>query len=473
MRNDTQHVRVRIGSGALTNTQTALSHESSQSQASSEPMLFDQEVQDAERRRKREFPDLTEAWHHGGAASLQEGSVASLPEKRACWELTRDHDADSRAPSLPHANPVHKQTLYPDSSAVWETAQASKDPAPEYPALPFFQGVEEPLRLIFEDTLPSVNALSSAAMSHIRNKPNAVEETIAAEAAQTAGICHGDHEQPWKSFLAISSRSSSDSTASCAAIDGARQCLPALRNCEAIATWSQQATRGGQTPVSASSVSASLPCLRQPVSARPSGVKPDRQGDRRTRKQDVDEDERLWQAFVFGGEPDFWSERIHEHAQHVERGKSTRLGDSCRDTPLSVAVSSVSPTPLSVVPRPASGKVEGGRSGGRVLCSPDLLLLTDEEVRDEERGGRMAGGEPSVTHASMQKHASLDTDHISSQVLRKSITSRSSVGRSDDTRFAFCGWAGANGPVSQRCSSGYGIQGVSSEGVDVVDRNRP
>ena len=501
IRDNVNHIRIRIGSDALANTQPSLSDQVLQSQASSEPMLFDQEVQDAKGGRQPKLPEPVELWHHGASTPLQEGRITLLPDERTHLVLTQGRRPDSYQHAPRHTSSVHEQTPPPDLIAVRATEQPGKSSVSGRQAMPYFQGVKDPLCLNFQDPKSSVDALGSFASPNESDELKFADEVTPAEDLQKEHVCQDSSvtgqpevnklsaelavvdEEPWRTFLAVSAGSSGHSILGCETRDSLTHPLPTTRTHKTGGNWSQQATRGGQTHASASSISAPLPSLRQPMSVRYSGAKHARLGNIRTPCLNLDEDERLWQAFVFGSNHNLWSESLHNLEQSGEQGISTGFAETPRYLPLSAAVSFVSSTPLNEISRPSSGKGEHVQdlagsappSVARITCSPDMHIFTDE-LSDEGQIGRRAEGrtlgEPSVTHTSMQNNASFDTDYISSRICSDTRTSRSSLDRPHHTRFVSSAWASASGRELQCSSSSYDHLEDSNEGLDIVDPNR-
>jgi hypothetical protein len=265
-------------------------------------------------------------------------------------------------------------------------------------------------------------------------------EQSAIEASAAVAIVD---EEPWKTYLAISDGGSSHSDTAIRARNGMLHDHPTARNNdEAITNWSQHATQGDQSHLGSSSVSASLPSLnrgvRLPLSARPYGGDANRQGDPvDMRRQPLDEDERNWQAFVFGSDNNSSSQTTPQHAPEGSRLKHSETTSS-RYLPLPAAVSTISPPPRntrfgSYISNDVQDSGTFGPPSRSRTTSPQVPQGFVEELSDGGVDGdndeRNVVNVHPVTHASLQNNAPASSDLTSSRMFSGTKTSRSSLDR--------------------------------------------
>ncbi|CAO2651911.1 Nn.00g001940.m01.CDS01 [Neocucurbitaria sp. VM-36] len=471
------NVHVRIGTDALTTTFSTQLDPCIQSQASSDPMLFDQERRDTDRARQPESvqpvnqqrrPVRLASWH-SSAASYEYSLTDEIPIPYRASKYYRD--SYSTAVALEHSSSNYGQfELNPRALSITKAPnQTPTSVDPGYRITHHVERNERPLRLFFENTNFPVSAQDRIATQNNIGEAQYVHQATSAGASQkgympqvgsdnelsiidegSAALAIVD-EEPWKTFLAISDGSSSHSAAANEPGNSLLRSDPTILNNEAVTNWSQRTTQGDQTRSSSSRMSASLPSLKRGiekyVSERASGARHNsRYRSARMKTRGVNEDERLWQAFVFGSDNDTWSESHHDTKQGTERIMSTNFEEgSSRYLPLSIAVSPVSSTPFRSISGLAScisDNVQDAAAyapppGSRAIISP-ALPGSSGNFNEGQEGDRLADrksfGQRSVTHASMQNNASCHSVLFSSKFLSDTKTSRSSLDPPDRTR---------------------------------------
>ncbi|KAF1849426.1 uncharacterized protein K460DRAFT_354276 [Cucurbitaria berberidis CBS 394.84] len=517
VRNDVENIRIRIGTDALSTAYSNQLNHYARSQASSEPMLFDQEGQDTERARYLESVQLVNPEPHSARNASRHSNTAPHERPLTDEKVGRDHDftyyrdprsmaETSEQGSLDFEQIEGHSQNYPVGRAPDQTSESS---ALAYRVTHHAEGIERPLRLVFGE----FNS-SASAQSHIAPKNNIGEPRYTREAASAGesqrGHMHqviGDVEQstfdegaaalaivdeePWKTFLSISEGSSSHPAMAVEPGNSLLRSYPTVFNNEAVTNWSQRATQCDRTDISSSPASASLPSLKRgiekPVLARQAGVKSNWRDDAvGTKARGLDEDEKLWQAFVFGSDNTSSSEAFYSLEQTQRMSKD--FGEaSSRYVPLSVAVSSVSSTPfrpISEVASCISDKVQDAAAsalapGSRAISSPAFYEFVEDVVSEGEDGHGKAEGsllvEQAVTQASLQTNVACDTGLASPEMFCDSKPFRNSLdrphGMSDisstravaSRRRAASSSPSYDGPVSYDESSG---------GLDCIDRDR-
>tara|TARA_R110002003_G_scaffold138_3_gene12683 strand:- start:5099 stop:6178 length:1080 start_codon:yes stop_codon:yes gene_type:complete len=290
-------------------------------------------------------------------------------------------------------------------------------------------------------------------------------------------------EKPWKSLLNIPDQSSSHTTISDNSTKSVVHNHPTSRVREAESTsWSQRATEGDQTHLSSSVISASLPTLKQHTQSRVDapahGSKTGLDHRNNPTLQMHEEDERLWQNFVFGSDEESSSEVMQ---QHGDDGGQRSWKASSGYLPLSLAVSSVTSTPARPLSDRAVREVvhDNARTAPSAVSrmisiagavSRDFGALIDDE--DTRLAQRSAIGEHSVIHASMLNNASCDPDSMSSRMSSPAETSRSGLDHAQRATDRISEQAQTNSNEALhhfRHSSAYDSAGSFSEGLDLID----
>jgi hypothetical protein len=471
--NKPDEVRIRIGTDALTTACSTQPNEN-HSHASSEPMLFDEPGLDTPR------PDTQET---AQTATMGSRAVDCFPQEDNT--LFQESLVSNKQPQHYRTRGVpsdHQKTLLGENRTV------SRGATPSGPRITqHVEGIEHTLRLVFDSPNSSTGARSRTAWLNDNNDdmhdalagPHAQasrrgsmhdsgsedEQFADSEALTAAAIVDG---VPWKSYLPISSRSSSHITSSRQG-KSALHSHPTVPQNEAERSWSQHATQGGQNNISSSLTSASLPSLESSryshTHVRGSQVSSldNRSKQRRTTTRDANDDEKLVQGFVFGSSDDCSPDTMYQYRfdEELRRCSSGYL-------PLSVAVSSSSRTPFRPASRTAS------RMSGEVhdtqryalhagLSSPARPAGFVEELSWEEEGEeateRSTCGDLSETRASLRNDASCTSP---SRIYGHTETSRSGHGPSHQT------WSSAPPRRIERRSS-WEMQDSDDEGIDLVD----
>jgi hypothetical protein len=505
--NDVDNIRIRIGTDTLTNTYSAQTNENIQSQASSDPMLFDQEEPAAPQHMENPGSAPPVNAQSRGARSMSR-QTSAIPNANPLTgaETQRYHDVARLHEPIPSQDASEQ-----GSSTYDELEQQSQDATSihrkrESSAAGFrlthrVQGNERSLHLVFGDSNSSAgsrgrivsghsdigetqpphepNSARATQIRHMHQISNDREQSAIDEASAAHAIVD---EEPWKTCLAIPDGSSSHSDA---VIEARNSMLhdhsTARNNNEAFTTWSQHATQGDQSHIGTSSVSASLPSLKRgvnkPLSAYPCGGGPVRRGDRvNMSRQNLDEAERNWQAFVFGSDNNSSSQQTHDHAPETPRLKNSE-NTSSRYLPLSAAVSTVSPPPRNT--RYASYMSNDVQdpdtfappSMSRATSSPDFHGFVEELSDggfDEDIAERNVFDVQSVIHASLQNNAPASSDLSSSRILGGTKTSRNSLDRPTPARDASQTHSTSNRHFAGS-SSIYDIPVSDDEALNLVD----
>jgi hypothetical protein len=494
-------IRIRIGTDALTTACSTHPRDSAPSEASSEPMLFDQHI------------------HHTKQPDLHKTAKPNLPQdyrqnEDCAWNGKtldyKEHSSDERAQYCHSPRRLVRVYASQDSPKLCGqgTQQVSFDsvnhvPTVEVPTgqdatseLHIMQQVDGvgrgPLRFVFTHSTPTAKEASCVTGRNIDSggTNHALDAAHAGE--YQGGLMHhlGDKhevqfnkvdataaivdEKSWKLLVDVPDNSSTHTGLS---IDSERSALQShatarTRGAEHT-SWSQHATQGDQTHISSSIVSASLPSLRQIVHRPDAGVK-----CRNNKTAPIlDEDEQLWQDYVFGNNEQLSSETIHKWRgygdQRTERASSGYL-------PLSVAVSSIKRTPFNPMSVQACRRGDGvhdtaiSAPPSKSFTSP-VASLTGfaEEFYDEEEDADVAActafGEYSVAHASLLNNASGDTHSNFWRTSSRTGMSRSGPEHANTDRDSLLeretGWG-------VKPSSAYDIPDSDDEGLDLVDASR-
>lgn len=245
---------------------------------------------------------------------------------------------------------------------------------------------------------------------------------------------------PWRAFLAIPEDNSSHSAV--APTSRPFQSLVMESHDSGPAVWSQHATLGDQTCISSSSaLSTSFPSIKHTDGQSTTGNRWQAKGRRsnstiRPPSHRLDEDEKLWKAFVFESEDNPVSEMMHDGSVNGEGiSKASKRVQSDVTSCMAVA-SSARSSPLPTISQSASrhrsrisdnadntaGRApiltpQGSRS--QTIISPISRAHGDSDARRIESQSQQhtdgvlprsgLGGGHSVTHASLFNNASHDT----------------------------------------------------------------
>lgn len=514
-------VCIRIGTDALSNTYSMQSSERTQSHAASDPMLFDQE-------------DSTV----GRAAELK-GKMRPKPRREAepcaSWRDIADVHPRHGAPGTPFhlAQRHHRQRTDDEALAGLQVDQkrSTSSEHSELHARPqrceinsnddgshsaegvqithHLEGIQRPFRLLFGRSSPSTYWRSNEVSR--RDQSNKLEHSphrLSANATEKGYLPHAQHntghidiseasssagivdDEQWRQYLSISNRPSSHSHTAVESESGILHVYPTARNNnEAVTNWSQHATQGDQTYISSSSTSASLPSLRHGIGELASlpPLVADHRGKRHQTMQQargLDDDEKLWQAFVFDGDNSNSSDPPHAQPRIM---KNTENGSS-KYSPLSMAVSSLRNTPFRASPERAScmsDNVHGAllhapQTTPRSFGAPMFDRSVDNMDSDRPRSRpswHCALSEQPVTHASSDNIAS---GRIMAEYSRPSSNIRNigtyshEAGRARDFRSrqgANRGtWAGSSQPqLSSWSHNAVLASDTSDEDIHLVD----
>ncbi len=477
------HIQIQIGSNALTNTHSSQSKELVQSCPSSECMLFDQEVSRGDPESFEGLSDKTMI------PSQHDMSVSSTDESLPCVSSQDRKPGPSQHPQ--YTNLVYGRTKSLNSDAIKDEEMPDESFIHGYPLKHRAQGMEHPLRFVF------ANSESVALAPPDENNTNLAQEVLPLKEPQLEYTSHDDanmgrssclrppivpidEERPWRQFLGLSDEGSGEIALwSEANVDSSHPLRPTGSN-EAFPNWSQQATVGYQTQISTPSVPSALPSFRKPVYMRPSGANLQNSSHFSNKTlQNLAQDERLWQAFVFGDNDISPSEREYNREGHRELEVSTDFGGASRYLPLSAAVSPIGPVRVQSQPRcPIDGDYDmpsfSSLSRASILCSPSLDRFM-KESDDDGPSRRVARGTPfgdhSVLHASMQNNMSYNTDYESLKVFSTTGMVGSSLNQSNQRKLVS---SATNKGKAQQCrsSSVYGVSERSSKGLDLIDADR-
>jgi hypothetical protein len=454
-------IRIRIGTDAMTDICSTRLDQYTQSHASPESMLFDQEEPLAQERSAG--PPVKFQLHAATNAPEQARVTFHAP---STGEKQQRHSIARRSVASPFSYASEQKRFNCDQlellcQPTTMTLRQTESSTHDFRLTHHAHGDKRAFRLAFSDSQSTAGSRGGTAsdvhqigetrpfcdldpadaskIEYVHQAYGDGEQSVGAEASAGRAIVD---EGPWKKYLAISDGSSHSDTARSSILHD----YPTKRHSnEAAMDWSQHATqgRGDQSRISSSSISHSLPSLpslrrgvRDPISAHHSDMSIIRR-DRpvTTALQCTEEDEKNWQAFVFGSD-----ENGAFPGMHSQTPETSQLGSKCseksssRYLSLSRAVSSVDPVACEF------GLGLGSDTGYNALNSraltptsrfrnASLLVLRGsvEELSENKQGEEMLmrrvfDGQ-SATHASLQNHAS--SDIIFTRVSRNTKTSRS------------------------------------------------
>ena len=464
-RNYLENIRIRIGTDALTDTHPTQPQICTQSHASSESMLFEQNgltAQDLPERRVL-APSVDSQRHAVTSACEQDDALFHAYQTGEGAQ--HYHDISHHAEHSPAGHGFEQEDcdsapreLQLQSGKV--TLEARESSMPGFRLTHRVHGEDCALHLVFGGLdSPAGSRRHSMPGSHEIGETQLPQTPDFAHASQTEHVHHAtiddrgldarviDDEDPWTEYLAISDGSSSPSGTAMYTRNSVLHNHPTTKNSSGAATnWSQHATQG-QSHFGCSSISASLPSLRRGVGTSMSAHASEMEvmGQSRwspTNVRALDEEEKNWQAFVLGSDNASSLQATHKHARRSSPLISKYSEDaSSRYLPLSVAVSSASPPLLFAGPRFASYAHEDTQDPADSALASHLCNTSRRtfhrcvEMLDERMLERKAVDGQSVTHASLQNNAS--SEPISSRIFSRTTTSRENPEQFAPTRDAY------------------------------------
>jgi hypothetical protein len=486
-------IRIRIGTDALTNTSLGEPYGHDCSHASSDSMLFDQQTF------YPQCPDTQEA--------MQPSAQGDDINRELTWNT--EHTQPNPTPPLIRAaianNRVESRNRGQQrglcrvaKTSCTSEVSASEPSASEVQFTQYVEGVGQPFHLAFLRSISPAFHLGHFAVSKNENggTNHAFEAVHASETrmgvthylgnkpaldceSEAAGADAIVDDQPWKLFFAIPEESSSHSRTRTDSEKSTVHPYPTIHHRRAESnSWSQHATQSDQTHVKSSFISASLPSVEWGADVRA------RMHDRRvhmrrrsmTTSNMLNEDERLWQEFVFGSNKESSTEMPDE--QQDGSGQK-RWKDSSSYLPLSVAVSSISATPIpGRAPRTNHGIHDAAMpappTGSLSIISPAATagfveVVSDQEQSDAATAELTAFCEPSVTHASLLNNASGDTRLNFPSTPGDTGPSRSGLEHEDYNRDSLSE-VGAGQDLGR--SFNFPESDYSDGGIDLVDVDR-
>jgi hypothetical protein len=507
IRNRSGDIRIRIGTDAWTTTcSTVLAHYD-QSQASSEPMLFDQQTDIPE---QEDVQEVIEPFTSGHPSV----DLTSTVTTAANYEARAGERAEYRSPPRYHAqvNVVREDrdssgatrvALFPEHAPGRSASEvlASVDTGSRLGITQQVEGVKYPLQFVFRNSSSSQDGDSSDTV--YRNDHGDVSGAVYAGSARMGDMHLGKEpkhqyereaaaavaivdDKPWTSYLGVSEHDSSHTKASQASGKSkVHQHHPTAQYHEAERTsWSQRATRGAQTHISSSVISASLPSVKRDVRMRTSAYEQGQSARCRSKTmlKIKDEDERLWQGFVFD------NDEKSSSSDELGKGSNQRvLKPSSGYLPLSVAVSSVSPThtPIRAVSRPGPHMSDSvhdtarfaSHARFRAASSPAAMLAFHEELSDEDHDAdaaeRTAFGEHAVTHTSIPNNVPYDADFLSSWMLARTEMFRTGRDHPGHREHVMLDYTRTDSSETRRLRRSSVYDNLDSdEGIDLVDADR-
>ncbi|KAF1835189.1 hypothetical protein BDW02DRAFT_597577 [Decorospora gaudefroyi] len=463
-RNVVEDIRIRIGTDALTNTCSAQPNEYTQSHASSEPMLFDQEGPATQPQAGETYfaPLVNPQLSATISAYTPTSAAPHAPPTGESPQRCRDdaqlhmpvpsHDAFEQGISDDEPAELHVH----DGTAKHQSCESSP---PGFLLTHRLHGHDRALRLVFGDFNSSAGGRSrivsgdrvigemqpreptsarASGIAHMHQISNDREQSVIEEASAVLEIVD---PEPWRKHFAISDGGSSRSETDVLSRNGMLHDNPTMQNNnEAVTNWSQHATQGDQSHISPSSISASLPSLKRGVK-RPRSTRPNeeylihRDGSADIGKRILDEDEKNWQAFVFGSDGSSCSQMLHDNAHGSLQmiAKDSDNTTSSRYLPFSAAVSSVSSVPINTAGPRFGSYVRNVTQDPAASARPwstfhGYAEELGEDGYDEDIPKSNALGQQSVTHASLENNAS--SDLIFPRIFSGTKTSRSGLDQS-------------------------------------------
>jgi hypothetical protein len=464
------NVRIRIGTDALTNTYSNQPNESEHSQASPDPMLFYQEEPHAQH--DAEEPNLAPPVNPQLHASINAPGQASAVhyEHRPSGEnmrrfvTTRPHEPSSSRDGSGQGSSAYYGQLKLQSQRAITTHEERNCSPPTSRLMHDVQGNERALHLVFGDSNSSAagcgrilwenHDICDTQLAH-EPLPTRVSKAgpmhqLTSDRKQspvdeTSAVLPIVDEEPWRTYLAISDGGSSHSDAAIGFRNGMLHDRPTPQHSnEVVTNRSQHVSQGDQGRISSPAVFTSLPSvkrgMRKSMAKNLSAVDSTRRWSLdKEDPQTLTEDERLWQAFVFGSDMSSPSQSMHNHAySSLQMNTKDSENASSRYLAYSAAISSVSSTLFETRARFASCMRGNLQNGAPPSGSPAPAFRGSVELSNYEQGDRMtecnAFDGRSMTYGSLQNNAS--SDLVSSRIFSDTKTSRKDLDRADPVRDA-------------------------------------
>lgn len=454
----TAEIRVGIGSDASMTAATPRPDTCSRSTAESDPMLFDEQVAEAERTKATP----------GAHGVLSACSIPATARRLTVGQAKRSDGCYS-----PQHGPSDVAVEYGNYAHAHNRDDAADSP-PALPLLPseaadpgyrlthHVGGVERPLQLDFQtrgmhSASPTILPVNSPGEVQHAHAVSDAREVRIGHTSQNVGESHQsaarehrsphiiDSDEPWKKYLDVDASSSGQVRVG----DGTGMSvpqphIPAQYTTADCTTWPQHNTLGNLTHNNLVAVSTS-------VSAPPyrgQYFSPARPLQRTETVKEETRDEALWRSFAIGSDYESAHEIIHcrDLLSEDSMSRATKGYASTR-LPLSAAVNSVSSIAFPSTPfKSLSGQASrisddvqyAPHSTSRSITSvaPNHALWgrsrspDGEDVPGGERGDKASSGcrfGEQSTHALLQNH----TSH-SSMVCNDARASDSDVGAWDD-----------------------------------------
>jgi hypothetical protein len=464
------NVRIRIGTDALTNTHSNKPNEDEHPQASPESMLFCQEEPYAQH--DAEEPNLAPPINpqlHALTNAAEKASAVHHEHRPTSENIRRFSTARPQEPSSSPddseqgSSVYHAQLELQPPYAITTHEERIYSP-PAFQLMHGVQGNERALRFVFGDSKSSASG-----PGHILSENHDIGDTQPAHEPHRMQVSKAEpmhqlnidreqsavdessgalpivDEEPWRTYLAISDGGSSHSNAAIRSRNGMLHDRPAPQySNEVVTNRSQHVRQGDQSCISSPAVSTSLPSvkrsMRTSMSKNLSGVDSTRRwGLDKEDPHTLTEDQRLWQAFVFGSDVSSSSQSMHNHAcdsLQMETKESENASSRC--LAYSAATSSVSSTPFETRTSLAFCMRGNLQNGAPPLESPAPAFRESVALSNYERSDSMternAFDGRSMTYASLQNNAS--SDSVSSRIFSDTKTSRKDLDRADPVRDA-------------------------------------
>lgn len=501
----TNGIRVRIGSDALTTAASTQHVDRASSRTDSDSMLFDEEVGSEAQQKEPKALHGEPSFGHERVADP--GSIGMRPvELNESCSLQQDLSGFHTLTKRPedYANERKRRHGTGGSTTPNQSVQQSEDASPSYRLTHHVGGLERPLKLTFVGR--STGQIKPTAWSNDKpGETQRVRANIHAEEVELGHVCRNigdahqttvrrhpdpplvDNDEPWRPYLDTSISSPDrffkhDRTRTSVP----QPHVPARNRMTESKNQPQHNVQGDLTHVNLLTVAASVHAPKRP-NARLLEARPLPRGDA---LKAFGTDEAFWRNCALGSDPKSAVETVHTHddisedstAQATKGYASTRLH-------LSDAVTSVSSTPFPSTPlaslagqasRISDGVQQAARSGSRAIisearshavwggvASPDVLPVSVEQGDEIPAGSHF--GEQS-TQASLQNHASYESDMFSSTRTSIEDHDRRSHPRDDVSRHA----RASGDAVWQRdgYSSTWNWEDSDGAGIDLVDADR-
>lgn len=333
-------IRIRIGTDALKTVASTVPNDSNWSFVSSDSMLFDQQSHDAEGLDATQSakPDASRVNPKEHSLAWESSQVSS-DNQMTIKQARDDHTTTAGGPGKRRGlHRLRKQMIKAKGNqgvcAKEQVAHEQLDS--QFHIMQYVEGVSQPFRLVFgscnsseskqrpssiRDTeIDGTNYACAAAHAgepqnrhmHVpSDEPGFQFESEAAAASAIVDVS----EVLWESGLELAERSSSHTEASKNPGTSALHAQSKAQNHKVGGySWSQHASQGDQSRIGSSHVTASLPSLNQEVQLNTlvqGRAKDAKRRDLRTNTL-LDQEEQLWQNFVFGSGEDTSSGEVRD-----------------------------------------------------------------------------------------------------------------------------------------------------------------